>query len=451
MPEYFDTHCHLYYNSYDNDILDVIKFAKSNGVTRILVPGIDEDSSRKASQLAASHSGVFASVGLQPNESPEYPDTFIEKLAELTIQPRVIAIGETGLDFYRTETPRETQYDRLARQLELAEKLAYPIILHSRGAERELLEYLVDKNPNIPVIFHCYTGLLETALKVAGEGYYLSFAGPVTFSKGEYLREIVKNIPPEQILIETDGPFMSPEPLRGKRNEPAYVRHIADVIADVMGTSQEATAAQLTQNAERAFLLGEHRRTDLVYSLYGRIYMNITGKCDNRCTFCIKNRQDGIGGYYLRHKTEPDSGQLENIIDVLMPEWAGELVFCGFGEPTMRPVLLGKLAGRAKKKGFRTRLNTNGLCLSRMSTDEAMLFLKCFDTVSISLNASNEDEYNRVCQPSDKKAWKHLHEFITLAEKTCSIHLTAVRNSNIDMRRVQKHAEEMNFSLRIRG
>ena len=288
MPEYFDTHCHLYYDRYQNDISDVIDSARSNGVTGMLVPGVDEDTSFQASELAARFNGVYAAVGLQPNESPKYPDSYIEKLAELIIEPGVIAIGETGLDYYRTKVSRETQYKHLRQQFELAEKLGYPIILHSRGAEKELMDFLVEREPDMPIIFHCYTGTLETAVRAAEKGYFISFAGPVTFRKEEYLREMARKLPLEQILIETDGPFMSPEPLRGRRNEPAYVRYIADVIADIRKEPAETVTSQLIENSNRALLLGKHRRTDLVYSLNERIYMNITGQCSNRCSFCIR-------------------------------------------------------------------------------------------------------------------------------------------------------------------
>ena len=142
---------------------------------------------------------------------------------------------------------------------------------------------------------------------------------------------------------------------------------------------------------------------------------------------------------------------MKNTLDILKPEWGSELVFCGYGEPTMRHSLLGELAQKAGRKGFKTRLNTNGLCLSRISAEKAGAFLRHFDIVSISLNASNEHEYNRTCRPESSEAWKFLHKFVLLAGKTARVRLTAVRNSEIDIEQVKKYAEEMGFSLRVRG
>jgi TatD DNase family protein len=179
--------------------------------------------------------------------------------------------------------------------------------------------------------------------------------------------------------------------------------------------------------------------------------MNITGRCSNRCRFCIKDRADGIGGYYLAHHGEPLEGRLESIIETLSPRMGEELVFCGYGEPTMRPELLKKLARSAAGKGFPVRLNTNGTCLSWLSHEETALLLEPFDTVSISLNTSCREEYNNICRPADGNAWDRLMEFIDLAGRTASVCLTAVRYSGVEMESVKKLAKNLSLPLRIRG
>ena len=179
--------------------------------------------------------------------------------------------------------------------------------------------------------------------------------------------------------------------------------------------------------------------------------MNITGRCTNRCRFCIKERTDGIGGYYLAHHGEPFEGRLESIIGTLSPHMGKELVFCGYGEPTMRPELLKRLARSADGRGFSVRLNTNGTCLSWLSLEETAELLEPFDAVSISLNTSCREEYNTICRPADGNAWDRLMEFIELAGRVASVSLTAVRYSGIEMESVQKLAKNLSLPLRIRG
>ena len=415
-----------------------------------MVPGISLESSLKAAFISETRTGVYAAAGIHPNElDTDFPDDPAD-ISEILLRPRVIAVGETGLDLYRERTPAELQIKMFSKHIRLAEAFGLTLIVHSRNAEREVLDVLGD-DIAVPVIMHCFTGHSDTALEAADRGYYIGFAGPLTFRKNDQLRDLARSLPPDRILIETDAPYLSPEPYRGRRNEPANVKYIADAISEIWDRDPSMTAVTLLKNSMEALQLGPARRTDLVYLLYGNIYMNITGRCSNRCRFCIKDRTDGIGNYYLKHHGEPREGRLESIIESLSPGMGEELVFCGYGEPTMRPELLKRLARSASERGFPVRLNTNGTCLSRLSPGETASLLEPFDSVSVSLNASGREEYNALCRPEDENAWDRLLEFIELAGRFASVRLTAVKYSGVEMESVKKLAKNLNLPLRIRG
>ena len=450
MLELFDTHCHLSDERFCDDLDRVLVSAAESGVTGFLVPGISLESSRKAAFLCETRAGVYAAAGIHPNEfDPDYPDDFAD-IAEILLRPRVIAVGETGLDLYRPRASAELQTKMFRNHIRLAESLGLTLVVHSRNAEREVLDIL-GNDVAVPVIMHCYTGPPDVALEAAQRGYYIGFAGPLTFRGNNRLRDLAGSLPPDRILIETDAPYLSPEPLRGRRNEPSNVKYMADAISAIWDRDPVLTAETLMTNSLKALQLGPFQRTDLVYLLYGNIYMNITGRCSNRCKFCIKDRADGIGGYYLAHHGEPLEGKLESIIETLSPSMGEELVFCGYGEPTMRPELLRRLARRAAGRGFTVRLNTNGTCLSWLSHEETVSLLEPFDTVSISLNASCAEEYNTICRPADGSAWDRLMEFIELAGSLAFVSLTAVRYSGVEIESVEKLAKNLSLPLRIRG
>lgn len=415
-----------------------------------MVPGISIESSLEAAFLSENRTGVYAAAGIHPNEFGTDFQYNPADISGILLRPGVIAVGETGLDLYHERTHAELQIEMFTRHIRLAEAFGLTLIVHSRNAEKEVLDVL-DYDIDVPVILHCFTGPSDIAMEAAERGYYIGFAGPLTFRKNHRLRDLVRSLPHDRILIETDAPYLSPEPLRGRRNEPSNVRYVADAVSEIWDMDISATAEILKNNSLNVLQRGSRPRTDLVYSLYGNIYMNITGRCANRCSFCIKERADGIGGYYLKHHDEPPEGRLESIIETLSPHMGKELVFCGYGEPTMRPELLGRLARSAADRGFPVRLNTNGTCLSWLSHEETALLLEPFDTVSISLNSSCREEYNSICRPSDGNAWDRLMEFIQLAGKAASVSLTAVRHSGAEMQSVKKLAKKLDFPLRIRG
>jgi TatD DNase family protein len=419
-------------------------------VTAFIVPGISRNSSLEAASLSEIHDNVFASAGIHPNEAAGCSPASMKGIAEILLRPRVVAVGETGLDRYHDRIPVQQQIELFKAHIRLAEAFGSALIVHSRSAEREVLDIL-GSGTSVPVILHCYTGTEEFAREAVEKGYFIGFAGPVTYRKNGYLRDLAGGLPAESVLIETDAPYLSPEPLRGRRNEPSNVRFIADVISGVWNLDIEATCGLLYQNSLRAFQLGPHRRTDLIYRLYGNTYMNITGKCNNRCRFCIREKADGVGGYYLKHNGEPEEKRLVSILENISTDIGEELVFCGYGEPTLRPSLLNRLAGIASRSGFKVRLNTNGTCPAWLSPDEVLDMLGSIDSVSISINAPGRDEYNGLCRPSDERAWENIFRFIDLARIVASVRLTAVRYPGVDMESVRKLARDLGLPFRERG
>jgi TatD DNase family protein len=270
-----DTHCHLDFRKFDADRDEVLARAWEAGLTRILIPGITLDSSRAAVKLADSHPKLFAAVGIHPNDVDQLHVDTLARLRELAKKPKVVAIGETGLDYYWDSAPHDHQQKVLQEQLALAAELRLPVILHSRekgdaphgACAEDLIKILeewvnrlrVEKNPlaDRPGVLHSFSGSRETAQRAIQLGFYMGVTGPVTFKNAVKRQEIIAALPLERLLIETDAPYLAPHPHRGQRNEPAFVHEIADKIAQLNSRSLEEVAAITSANAARLFSWGE--------------------------------------------------------------------------------------------------------------------------------------------------------------------------------------------------
>lgn len=269
-----DTHCHLYLEQFAGDIEDVIQRAIETGVEKMLVPGMDLETSRQAVQLAETHPSIFAAVGYHPTDMQKFSAEDFDEICRLAEHPKVVAIGEIGLDYYwvKETEKRMEQRKNLIPHLELANKVNKPVILHLReendaetgDATNDLFNILAPWLENLnalksrPGVFHSFNGNLESAKRAMGMNFFIGITGPVTYKKNDSQRELVKQLPLERILIETDSPFQTPVPYRGKRNEPANVALIADKIAEVHQTTREALAKATTANAERLFRWEAH-------------------------------------------------------------------------------------------------------------------------------------------------------------------------------------------------
>lgn len=258
MPRLIDTHCHLDFENFDEDREEVISRASDMGVGAIIVPAIDLQNCKKVLRIAESHPNIYAAVGIHPNSSKEWQNDDLIQLKELAQHDKVVAIGEIGLDYYRNFSPQDTQRDAFNQQLDLAIELNLPVIIHNREADDDILSILARKkndSDRVTGVLHSFSTRVEVARSAVIMGYYIGFTGPITFRKAHDVRAVSASLPMDRILIETDSPFLAPEPRRGRRNEPGFVRFVAEKLAEVRGLSFDEIAYRTTQNAERLFNL----------------------------------------------------------------------------------------------------------------------------------------------------------------------------------------------------
>lgn len=255
--ELVDTHAHLDFPEFDRDRADVIRRAREVGVTTLINVGVDLQSSRASVELAEQFPGVYAAVGIHPHDAKSATKQALAELGDLCRHPKVVAVGEIGLDFYRDHSPRETQRTVFRDLLALAKELRLPVIIHARNAWQDVLaivrEVMGERGQGV---FHCFPAGVEGARQVLEMGYHVSFTGVVTF-KNARAADVLAQVPLDRLLLETDCPFMAPEPHRGKRNEPAYVHLIAQKAAEVLRVPVTQVAEATTINAKRLFRLPE--------------------------------------------------------------------------------------------------------------------------------------------------------------------------------------------------
>jgi TatD DNase family protein len=270
-----DTHCHLDFHKFDEDRADVLERAEKADLVRILIPALSVTSSLSVIKLAKSNPMLYAAIGVHPTESSDFRPETLDELRKLSAHPKVKAIGEIGLDYYWDSAPHDIQQQALKAQLDLATELELPVVIHLREkgdaaggpcAEdaMNILEGWVTSlgtdNESLrqnPGVLHSFSGSLEMAQRAIGLNFCIGITGPVTFKNAKYKQEMVAQLPLENLLIETDAPYLTPHPYRGKRNEPAFVYEIADKIAQLQSRNQEEVAAVTTSNATRLFSWGE--------------------------------------------------------------------------------------------------------------------------------------------------------------------------------------------------
>jgi len=249
-----DSHAHLDDQRFDKDRDKVINQLKDNGVDIVINPGADVASSVKSVALAQKYDNIYAAVGVHPHDAKDMDETTIELLRSLSNKDKVVAIGEIGLDYHYDNSPRDVQKKWFIEQIKLAKELSLPIIIHEREAQQDMYNILKEyADEKLRGVLHCYSGSLEMAKEYLKMGFYLSFAGPVTFKNAKTPKEVAKNIPLERLLVETDSPYLTPEPHRGKRNEPLYVRYVAAMIAELRGVTFEEIAQNTSQNVKKLF------------------------------------------------------------------------------------------------------------------------------------------------------------------------------------------------------
>jgi TatD DNase family protein len=249
-----DTHCHLNSPRFADDLPETIARAQQAGVTQMIVVGYDVPSSEEAVELAERHAPIFAAVAVHPHDSKDYSTAAQARLRELAAHPKVVAIGEIGLDFHYDFSPVESQFAAFRAQLALAREASLPVIIHCREAYRNTLDVLAEEDAQaVGGVMHCWAGSAAEAERALRMGLFLGIGGILTFKNAAELREIALSAPMDRLLVETDAPYLAPAPHRGKRNEPAYTRLVAQQLACVRAVALEEIAARTTENALRLF------------------------------------------------------------------------------------------------------------------------------------------------------------------------------------------------------
>jgi TatD DNase family protein len=256
--ELVDSHCHLDFDAFDEDRQEILQRASESGVRAIILPSVDLSNIQAVLTLTRNHSMVYAAVGIHPTSTAGWHEDWLTHLRDFSTQSKVVAVGEIGLDYYWDKSTPAVQQRAFNQQLELAAALELPVIVHNREASDDVIRLLAASplaGRENPGVLHSFSGDWSMARAAMDLGYYLGFTGPLTYKKAEVLREIAARAPLERVLIETDAPFLAPHPYRGRRNEPAYVRIVAERLAEIRRTSLEAIAAATTANAHQLFRL----------------------------------------------------------------------------------------------------------------------------------------------------------------------------------------------------
>ncbi|MGJ7923158.1 TatD family hydrolase [Neobacillus sp. LXY-4] len=250
----FDTHVHLNAEQYKEDLEEVINRALSSGVSTMVVVGFDRPTIEKAIELAEAYDFIYASVGWHPVDAIDMTPEDLNWLEQLAAHPKVVALGEMGLDYYWDKSPKEVQQEVFRKQIQLARKVKLPIIIHNRDATADIIEILKEeKAEEVGGIMHCFSGSPEIAQECIKMNFYISLGGPVTFKNAKQPKKVAELVPLERLLIETDCPYLTPHPHRGKRNEPSYVKLVAEQIAEIKGKTLEEVGAATSENAKKLF------------------------------------------------------------------------------------------------------------------------------------------------------------------------------------------------------
>jgi TatD DNase family protein len=422
---FIDSHAHLNSEDYRLDLEEVVSRARDAGVETIIVPGTSVDSSLEAIAISEKYPDVYACVGIHPHDASKASADAFAKIDRMTEHAKVVAVGEIGLDYHYDFSPRDLQREVFTKQIEIAIRRNLPVVVHTRDSQDDTIaavDKAVKANPawrveetsvhtRVPArrgVFHCFPGGPAEANQLIELGFFVSYPGIVTFKNSPVI-ETLKSVGYDHILLETDSPYLSPVPLRGKRNEPANVVLIARKIAEVFGASLEDVARATRFNTKKLFNIGPFDPPRIAYKLKNSLYLNITIRCNADCVFCDRKGEAIVKGHNLKIETEPTVEEVLNAVGE--PKSYDEIVFCGYGEPTIRLDVIKEVARWVKQKGGRVRLNTDGhgnIINHRNIVPELVGLVDC---VSISLNSIDPKQYGELMQLDGENYHRAMVEF----------------------------------------
>lgn len=485
-PGLIDTHAHLGDRKFKADLGKVLQRARDENIEHIinihdpLDPEINLSTVLHNANLFAQTPANYGtrptsapfishSVGIHPHWAGQYNSPAEKLLRQQLTELKAVALGEIGLDFYwEGRSLEKIQKEVLRRQLFIAETHSLPVILHCRQAYSDLIQILQEPEfRELTGVVHCFSGTLADAKEIVKLNFLLGIDAPITYPRSEKLQEIVREIPIEYILIETDAPYLPPQKFRGKRNEPAYIKFVAEKIAELTGLTIKDVARVTRYNARRLFHLPLDLPPEIVYELRHNLYLNITNQCPNTCWFCPRQKSWVVKGHNLKLEKEPTLSEILQELPVDLSSY-NEVGFCGLGEPTCRMDIIRELVPILRQRGAkRLRLDTNGLgnyiCAldTQTAPDDAKPqpegiiaeLANMFDAISISLNTSSPTAYAELCRPANpEKAFAELIKFIHSAARVFKdITITAVKLPGIDKAELERFAtSELGLPLRWR-
>lgn len=447
-----DTHAHLFFENFKEDVDEVIQRAKDNGVDFIVVPATDIKTAKEAITLAEKYEQIYATVGIHPHDTKDWNESLLVEIEELAKHPKVVAIGEIGLDYYYDFSPQDQQIKAFKSQLDLATKLQLPVVIHNRDSDGDMMDIIQSYcGTGLKAQFHCYNGSLSDALEFMKMNHFISFTGNITFKKSDGLREILSRIDLNHLMLETDSPFMTPVPFRGKRNEPSYVSYVAQQVADVHKISLEEVGRITSLNAFRFFGIGKAPKTSFTYLLGNSLYINVTNRCNADCTFCRRKEDPFLHGYNLGMiKSEEPTSDIY-IMEIDDSSKYDEVVFCGYGEPTIRWDVVKEVAKYVKANGGKTRINTNGHGNRINKRDITPEMKDIIDVVSISFNSFDSKQYSELMRVSEDH-FDEMKKFAGLAKSYVKkVVMSVVSLDEVEIEKSRKVVEdEIGVEFRVR-
>ena len=446
---FIDSHAHLTSKQFDDDRDEVIQRAFDAGVEYIVNPGSDLEDSRKAVELADKYTSIYACVGFHPHDARKADEKSLQEIEELSKHPKVVAIGEIGLDFHYDFSPRDVQDEIFRAQIEIAQRRDLPIVIHTRESNDETLKIVEEAVTSRPGwrtkflspfsrfpapkgVFHCFSGDPQMAWKAINMGFKVSLPGIVTFKNAGLASAVASEVSAEHFLLETDSPYLAPVPYRGKRNEPAHIPLIAARIAELQHLSVEDIARATSYGVYKLFGIGQPEPPQFVYRLRNSLYVNLTIRCNADCVFCDRKGDAVIKGHNLRIEREPSSQEvIEAIGD---PRQYDEIVFCGYGEPTIRLDAIKEVSKWVKDRGGKTRLNTDGHGSVINKRNIVPELVGLIDAVSISLNTTDPKLYGELMRIDGERFFPAMIDFAREAVR----HLPRVVMTIVDLDEIDK-------------
>lgn len=376
-----DSHCHLNLQHFEDDREATIARAVSDGVVAFVNIGYDKDSLRETLELVERYPFVYGAAGVHPHDAATLDDALEAQVRHALDHPRVLAVGEIGLDFYRNLAPREVQVDVFRRMIKLARERDKPIVIHCRDAFNEVLDVLESEGGAYRGIFHAFSAGEPEARKVAELGFHVGIGGVVTYRNAR-LGETVAAIPLERIVLETDSPYLTPHPWRGKRNEPSFVAHVARMVARVKGVSLAEVDAKTTESTFAALGLSAESLPRPVYKIEGAVYIQAA-------------------------TADPAD------LDAVLTDGVSEAIVTGFTDPLERPEHVLALAAKARERGWRVRVNTAGLANQVAGRDVTKDLAGHVDEVNVVLFGANAKLHDELAYPGvGNEGWASIRDFV---------------------------------------